>query len=319
VKNIFGGGMLDTRLILIDGIAGSGKSTIGQRLYRQLHLNGRATEFYHEFHRPHPILDIEADSVIDWTEQSVAKWRAFVQRLSGQNNIVVADGAVFQCGVGELLERDADDGVIMGYLQTVVESLKPLRPVLLYLYQNDIKTSIEHVREQRPAAWRDRVVTMFSNTPYGRNRTLEGFDLYLDFNRSLRRLADSSFDIFAVPKLKVENSDYQWDMHFDEICRFLDLPHAADPFQAEDYQGEYEELGGERHCRMTANDIALSVEGLFKIKKCLLPKQDDTVFVQTWPDELTFAKDQAGKVVSFSSTGPWDRLGNRTWIRVNRN
>jgi len=246
----------------------------------------------------------------------VAKWRGFIQRLSGQDGVAIVDGAIFQCGAGELLERDADDGIINDYLLNLIELLKPLRPVLIHLYQKDLDTALKHVCEQRPAPWRERVFTMFSDAPYGRNRTLEGFDLYLDFNRSLRRLTDSSFPTFTIPILVVENSDHRRDIHFDEICGFLDLPQVADPVHAEDYQGEYEEQGGNRHCRIKTIDTALSVEGLFKITKGLLPKRDDTVFVQTWPDELTFARDQADRVASFSSTGPWNRLGNSIWSRV---
>jgi len=308
--------MIETKLILIDGIAGSGKSTISQRLYRTIHLNGHPVEFYHEFYRPHPVLQVEAETVSGWAGRSLEKWRQFVHHRSAQDAIAIMDGAVFQCGVGELLEQDADDQTITDYVHAVAEIIKPLGAAMINLYQRDLDAALTEVYTQRPRAWRNRVETQFSNSAYGRNRSLRGFDVYLDFNRSLHRLSESLFLDFNPPKLAFDNSNRQWDIHFDRICRFLKLPPVVDPFQPDDYRGEYIENEQNQRCRIAVVDGMLRVEGLFKIIKGLLPKREDTLFVQTWPDELTFTKDKAGRVATFHSTGPWNRIGDGTWTRT---
>ncbi len=305
-----------TGLIIIDGIAGSGKSTTGQRLYRALHLNGYSAEFYHEFCRPHPVLGVEADSISDWIERSMTAWRGFIHRLSERNIIAVVDGALFQCGVGELLELDADDRTVLDYVQGIAELVIPVGAIMIHLYQRDIEAALRRVFDQRPEAWRRRVLAAFSDTAYGRNRSLDGFDLYLDFNRSLRRLSDDMFDAFDMRKLAIENADLRWDAYFGQIRRFLGLQEVNDPFDPNDFTGEYIETGKNRRCRIRIADGILLVEGLFRIVKALLPKEDDTVFVQTWPDELTFTRDSSNRVTAFCSTGPWDRLGDATWTRV---
>jgi hypothetical protein len=307
---------IETRLILIDGIAGSGKSTTGQRLYRVLHLNGYSTEFYHEFCRPHPVLGVEADSVSDWIEQSATAWRQFIRQLSGQDTVAIFDGALFQCGVGELIERDADDETVADYVRAIAELVTSVRSAVIHLYQKDLETALRRICDRRPAAWRRRVFTLFSDTAYGRRRSLDGFDLYLDFNRSLRRLSDSLFETLDMPKLAIENADLQWDAHFERICRFLGLRQVIDPFNPHEYTGDYIEKGKNRHCRIHVSEGMLMVEGLFRIAKGLLPGHDDALFVQTWPDELTFTRDDSGRVVSFCSTGPWNRLGDAVWTRI---
>jgi hypothetical protein len=162
------------------------------------------------------------------------------------------------------------------------------------------------------------VETAFADTVYGRNRQLTGFDLYLDFNRTLRRRCDVLFDTLPPPKLAVDNSDRNWSAHLAAICRYLELTPAKDPFDSSEYVGEYAEIDGDGRCVISSVDDSLQVEGLFNIVKHLLPKESNTLFVRTWPDELTFARDEAGEVVGFSSTGPWNRIGDRVWQRVSQ-
>ena len=154
-------------LILIDGIAGSGKSTLGQSLYRAIRLNGRAAEFYHEFHRPHPILNVEAETDSEWVQQSLSRWRRFVDRISGQDGVAILDGALFQCGIGTLFERGADPQAAIVYGQRVVDVIRRLEPVFVYLHQEDVETALREVREQRPESWAKRVEETFAELPYG--------------------------------------------------------------------------------------------------------------------------------------------------------
>ena len=44
------------RLILLEGLPGTGKSTNSFRLYEQLLLNGKETHWIHEVSQPHPVL-----------------------------------------------------------------------------------------------------------------------------------------------------------------------------------------------------------------------------------------------------------------------
>jgi thymidylate kinase len=307
--------MRRSKLILLDGISGSGKSTTGQRLYRILHLAGQPVEFFHEFHRPHPLLEATAETIDGWIEESLRRWSAFCDRLAGEDRVAIVDGAIFQCGVGELLERDAGDQIILEFIERLQKLIAPLQPVLVHLYQQDIDGAIKRVGETRPKSWRNRVETMFNDTAYGRARTLKGFDLYLDFTRNLRRLADEVFDCWTLDKLAIENSEIPWDDQVARIGRFLEIETVKDSFRPLEYCGEYLESGGDGRCTVGLIGGGLQVQGLFKIVKGLLPKENDTLFVQTWPDELTFERDVAGKVTGFRSTGPWNRIGDGVWRR----
>lgn len=281
-----------------------------------MQLNQKSADFYHEFFMPHPVLGIEAESAAEWVIHSKLKWKNFSNNFSKSDKIAILDGAIFQCGIGELLEYDAGFETITDFIDTVIDEIKKLNPILIYLYQDDIESSLREISAQRPKSWLKRVESIFEKTPYGSSRPLKGFDLYLDFNISLRNLSDSIYDRINIRKIKIKNSDKQWNQQMSELCDFLKLRQFADPFNPLDYVGEYSENGGSRSCFIQRNNGYLSVEGLFKIFKNLLPKYNDTFFVQTWPDELTFYRDKSGRVESFKSTGYWNRIGENIWKRV---
>ena len=308
--------MLQTKLILVDGLPGSGKSTTCQKLYRVLHNNGIVADFYHEFYQPHPIFREDCKIVDDWVTGTLSRWQTFVDVQLEQNTIAILEAATFQCTVGDLLEIGADREVMKTYALEVLKLIRPLQPTLIYAYQRDVEAALKKVCEQRPTRWRKRVQTILNDTVYGRNRDLDGFDLYFDYNRSMRALSDELFQAYDVPKVSLENSDGRWDDHFSKICRFLGLSILPDTFNPSEYCGEYLEPEENQRCRIALINGSLQVTGLFTIAKGLLPKHDDTLFVQTWPDELTFSRDETGRVVSFRSTGTWNRIGDGLWSRV---
>lgn len=308
--------MCRTRLILLDGIAGSGKSTTGQRLFRALNLAEVQAEFHHEFARPHPVLDINESTIGGWVEQSHHKWTAFADRMRGGGIVTILDGALFQCGIGELLERDARDGEILDFVDRLQPIVEPLEPLLIHLYQDDVETALREVYNQRTKAWRHRVGTVFQSTTYGRNRTLEGFDLYLDFVRNLRRLSDLACDSWGLEKTAIRTGDDRWDERMERILRLLDVHPANDPFRPDDYAGEYVVDTTGQRCVIREAGGYLQVEGLFEIVKRLLPGMGDTLFVETWPDILAFGRDDVGCVVEFQAAGSSRRIGDSVWKRV---
>ena len=47
---------MKNRLILLEGLPGTGKSTNSFKLYEQLLLNGKKADWLHEVSQPHPVL-----------------------------------------------------------------------------------------------------------------------------------------------------------------------------------------------------------------------------------------------------------------------
>jgi hypothetical protein len=189
---------------------------------------------------------VESESISGWIDHSLLKWRRFVGQLSPQNSIAIKDGAVLQCGLGELLERGADDRTVLDYGRLVADILKPVRPILIYMFQRDIETALRTARTERPEMWGKRVEAHFANTVYGRNRSLTGFDLYTEFNWSLIGVSYRFIDEVKMGKLLIDCTDRDWSTYMDRIRSHLNLSQIVDPFRPYDYSGDYISSGDNR-------------------------------------------------------------------------
>ena len=140
---------LDTKIIFVEGIAGSGKSTTGQLLYSNLHRHGYPVKVIHEFYSPHPIHELNTEEPKTWISKTLANWHNLADTLVKTNEITIMDGTLFQCTIGVLLEMDVEAAVIRGYANQIPDILKPLNPILIYFYQDDVEKALTTAYQQR--------------------------------------------------------------------------------------------------------------------------------------------------------------------------
>ena len=215
--------MIDTKLIAIEGIASSGKTTTGRKLAETINGQGLKAEFCHEFSKNNPVREDSSLDIQQWIERTLQNWKTLVSDAVESDNIVVMDGPILQCTVAELLERNAGDDVIVQCASLELEIIKPLSPVVIYFFQNDIESALTKAFNKRSAAWQNKVVSYLSNLEFGKQRQKTGFALYLELNREIRKISDRLFDCLTTRKIAIENSEPDWLAIYDKICGFLGL------------------------------------------------------------------------------------------------
>ena len=215
--------MINTKLILIEGMAGSGKSTAGQKLLDLLLEKEFKAEFYHEFSDKHPVIDYTKSDINSWISETIQRWKELVDNISKEKKIIILDAAFFQCTVGELLERGAGEKEINDYAFEILDIIKPANPVLIYFYQNNIVSSLKRVYEGRNQKWQNKVCTFLNNTAFGQSNIQTGYELYLQFNKDLRKITDDIFKQVKINKLAIENSKPDWPVIGKKIFQFLQI------------------------------------------------------------------------------------------------
>src|SRR3954447_7836391 len=169
------------RLVIVEGIMGSGKSTTTLSIVHRLEASGIAAIGITEGVDPHPI---RFDWDLPWSEMppaelaksGVAKWRSFVASSLNVERISIVDGQLFHGGLTALLLLEADADTMATYCREIVAIIRPLRPLLIYFHQDDVESAIRLVSTQRGGQWVNYQVNWKLESPYAKRRGLAGLD-----------------------------------------------------------------------------------------------------------------------------------------------
>lgn len=222
------------RLVVVEGIMGSGKSTTMRFIAKHLQEAGRLALPVHERTDPHPVR--ATDELEHWFEpwkdatpeeladRALAKWTAFVEYTASKAEIPVLDGQLFHGDLTHLLLMEADIALIAGYVHKLAAVIAPLNPFVLYLWQEDVEAAIRKVCAERGDAWIDYQVDWKLAAPYCRRRGYAGLDGLIALYRDYRSLTDDLFRELPLAKLAIENSGCDWPVYEKRILRELGLP-----------------------------------------------------------------------------------------------
>ena len=105
--------MYDTRLIFIECIMGSGKSSTTTFLSLQLQWNQVKHRYVYEAEVPHPtrVRDhvLAPASPEQYVEKSLKSWRFFVEQSSAHDCVYVFDGQLFHGDMSEMVLTSPTD------------------------------------------------------------------------------------------------------------------------------------------------------------------------------------------------------------------
>jgi hypothetical protein len=147
-----------SRLIFVEGIMGSGKSTNARWLARLFCRTGFPARPVPEA-RPHPTnvfrtlphwkqpwLDLTAEEL---TTRNYANWQAFVAQALSNSYIFVFDGQLFHGDFTCLFLMACRPQVLHQCVHTVLQLAQPLHPMIIYCYQADVGQALDRIGAQR--------------------------------------------------------------------------------------------------------------------------------------------------------------------------
>jgi nucleoside-triphosphatase THEP1 len=226
----------DTKLILIDGLPGSGKSTTARFLGDTLARRGVAVRCFLETAPDHPLNvggslhpaggTTGAELFAHYTpgsyiDESVGRWRAFVEAAERANAVHVAESYPYQNAVRVLLQMDAELDRMRTYAAEVEQIVEPLRPVLIFLERRDTAGALRAIAEQRGTDWTAYLAELLSAAPYSQQRGLRGSDAAVAFISAYKALVDELRSVSRMPALVLEDCGGQWEACHRRILEFL--------------------------------------------------------------------------------------------------
>ncbi|HEY8889198.1 MAG TPA: hypothetical protein VIM70_02915 [Clostridium sp.] len=267
---------MTTKLIIVEGLPGSGKSTTAQIVYDILKYKGINTELYCEGNYNHPadfdgvayfsskdfnvlqqahsvskdvldkikikyyhgylipyrkaieeqqmsfedelFNDITKNDIYELpikihTELILSRWNDFVNNYLNEDKVVIFECCFIQNPVTvSMVKNNSSKDVTMSYINSLAEKIVPLKPVLIYVEQEDIKASFNRVVCERSKEWFEGFKDYYTNQGYGLSNNLKELDGVIQVLEARSRLERDAYDSLELVKYKVNNSTFNIDL-----------------------------------------------------------------------------------------------------------
>jgi thymidylate kinase len=211
---------MNTKLILIDGMPGSGKSTTGKLISERLNEFNISNRFFHEQDDKHPlrIYDRQFTSftISEEEEWFVAKvkqlFNDFVKERIENNEVTIMESYIFQNTIGFAYNMQMNPEGILDLTKTIQIILSKLQPVLIYYYQVNVEQNWRWICEIRGPEFTQNRCGLYCDEDF------------IEAGKFWTRNQEFVFDIvqnWKIPKLIIKNKDYQWEEYRDRIYDFL--------------------------------------------------------------------------------------------------
>jgi hypothetical protein len=214
--------MLDTKLVLIEGFPGSGKSTTTGYLQSIFKQQGYDCRQYLEDDAPHPIacLDFEIKGL---TEKIIPVWKNFVEQAAREPTITIIESRLWQNTALFMYMSEVDVGEIAGYNRQVWQAILPLSPVLVYLDQDDTESALRRLYILRGKEWMEDALEMTTSYPWFRSRGLTDITGWVRYFEEWRQVADGLYDEWPGHKVKILNPHEDWGRSYHALGTFLQV------------------------------------------------------------------------------------------------
>lgn len=292
--------MPSTKLVLIEGLPGSGKSATTHRLVRQLRRGGVVARWFAEQEAGHPTNVDNADDLERFAEETKRRWQRLVRAAPASGDVLLFEGSLFQSALRVLFHRDAAPHRIVAYARELEDVVAPMAPVLVHFRRPDIARSLRRTCDRRGQRWERRWVATITGKPYARCRGLVGFEGLVRYWQDYEALVDRILAGSRMKTLRIDTTGEAWGDYMATIAAALAVAPSPEPptpsAALARLPGVYRDEASGHAVTVRAADGALLIDDFIFGTSRLLPVAGLTFEVEGWPLDLTFETDADGNI-----------------------
>ena len=217
----------ETRLVLVEGIPGSGKTSTAEWIASWLEGQGITSAWSREERHDHPVIDrptLRTSREPGYADRCIARWRDFARavRQSPKPQIHVLEGCLFQSTVRPMLEHEHPLSETRHYTIETIRAIATLSPRFVYLRASDARQFLEtHVVPRKGVDIVSKIAAYTETTACARKHDWAGLPGMIEFYAHYRDVCDALLADAALPTLEIDTSNGDWDGVRQRIASWL--------------------------------------------------------------------------------------------------
>jgi hypothetical protein len=211
------------QLVLVEGLPGTGKTTLAERLSAFAVSSGRKAVWHREEDRDHPVHPASLTMTREqpaFASRCLQHWGAFAERVQFNRGLCILEGSAFQSTVRFLMEQESED--VQGYVAQFEHVVRAVCPAFIYLRPVDPAGHARGVATHRGKDWWTKVSRYLEKTRYCQGQKLHGTEGMHRFWSDYAALCDGLFEQMSMPKLAIAVTPPEIEPAFGRSIDFLE-------------------------------------------------------------------------------------------------
>lgn len=315
-------------LILVDGFAGTGKSTTAQRLWLDCARAGDEARWCHEHERAHPIFqyreveDLLREAPARLESRLLGKWRRLVREVNADPaGTLIIEGAFIQIPVGVMLAMNVAPGKIEALLQRVDDVLCEANASLVYLHHPDVGAALRAIGRARGPHWLTSMTATLAASPYGRRNGVKNLRGLAAFYRQQRDIVDAALPGLSLRQLRLDVSRGWSERQNQNVAAFAGMRPTREPKLSRAnlfaHAGQYTSAAG-RRATVTTDGARLYLQLPATYALPLIRVSHERFVAESLPIDVRFmfGSDGHARRFTYDSRMSNEILPDRAWSRA---
>jgi hypothetical protein len=227
------------RLILIEGMIGSGKTTTAMRVGDWLARRGENVQVFCECAADHPIRTRAEDRLRaaggdphgprpggtgdgraagSPGAYAAGQWRRLAERCLRGRQTIILEGSYLQNSVMPAFIDCAPARTVDEIFTRIQRQAAAAEPLLVYLRPGDTGAAIARIHRARGEPWSSRNVAFVENSAWARHRGLRGQDAVAKLYQAWEPVVTQLYSRYPFPKIMVTDPQHDWQLTLMRIC-----------------------------------------------------------------------------------------------------